>query len=238
MSGSREQSYYEIALTNGQVRTIFAVLLIFMVAAFLAGVWVGRDNAPIVSTVEPEAITAGVDPGSKPLEELDFFSRREMEPQEDTAVEPPVREKAAPSAPVADEPQPVIIEEVPTQERPTQEVAARSLVRELSGAGDAEPARNDSSPAAEKSAAQSGTRTAAGAGALVVQVFSSTDEAQARQVLEKLQTGGYPALLSPVDVDGRPMFRVRVGPYMDRDEAQAVADRVRRAYKLDTWITR
>jgi cell division protein FtsN len=33
------------------------------------------------------------------------------------------------------------------------------------------------------------------------------------------------------------MYRVRLGPYADRAEAQRVADRVRHDFKLDTWIT-
>jgi cell division protein FtsN len=33
------------------------------------------------------------------------------------------------------------------------------------------------------------------------------------------------------------MYRVRLGPYADREEAQKVADAVRREHKLDTWIT-
>ena len=44
MSVDHESSYYEIALTNRQVLTIFVVLLTCLVAAFLSGVWVGRGD--------------------------------------------------------------------------------------------------------------------------------------------------------------------------------------------------
>ena len=72
----------------------------------------------------------------------------------------------------------------------------------------------------------------------MIQVFSSTDEGQARRVMNRLRKGGYPAVLSPVEVEGRTLHRVRIGPYSDRDEAQVVADAIRRNFKLDTWITR
>ncbi len=72
----------------------------------------------------------------------------------------------------------------------------------------------------------------------MIQVFSSSDEEQATGLLRQLERGGYPAFLSPVEVDGKTMYRVRIGPYTQEAEAEAVADRVRNAYKLDTWVTR
>jgi cell division septation protein DedD len=33
------------------------------------------------------------------------------------------------------------------------------------------------------------------------------------------------------------MFRVRIGPYEERQSAERVAENVRRSYRLDTWIT-
>jgi len=34
------------------------------------------------------------------------------------------------------------------------------------------------------------------------------------------------------------MYRVRIGPYVDPKEAESVAERVRKSYRLDTWVTR
>jgi cell division septation protein DedD len=45
MGGAHEPSYYEIALTNRQVVVAFVVLLTCLVAAFLSGVWIGRESA-------------------------------------------------------------------------------------------------------------------------------------------------------------------------------------------------
>jgi DedD protein len=79
--------------------------------------------------------------------------------------------------------------------------------------------------------------TAPAEGGFVIQVFSSPDDDQARQVLDRLTSGGYQAFISPVDVDGRVMHRVRVGPFAERDEAETVAIRVKGTYRLDTWVT-
>jgi len=71
----------------------------------------------------------------------------------------------------------------------------------------------------------------------VVQVFSSRDREQAQRMVDRLTDGGQPAYLSPVEVDSTTMFRVRIGPFRDRAQAQRVADQVKRTYRLDTWIT-
>jgi cell division protein FtsN len=71
----------------------------------------------------------------------------------------------------------------------------------------------------------------------VIQVFSSPDQAQAERIRGKLAGGGQKAYLSPIDRGGRTMYRVRIGPFKSRGDAQTVADKVRKGYKLDTWVT-
>jgi DedD protein len=71
----------------------------------------------------------------------------------------------------------------------------------------------------------------------VIQVFSSPDKAQADRIRGQLAGGGYTAYLSPVEKAGHTMYRVRLGPFGSRDDAQKVAEKVRKGYKLDTWVT-
>jgi hypothetical protein len=82
-----------------------------------------------------------------------------------------------------------------------------------------------------------GATTAAAKGTFVIQVFSSSDQAQAERIRAKLVAGGQKAYLSPIERGGRTMYRVRVGPFKSRDEAQKVSEKVRKGYKLDTWVT-
>jgi cell division septation protein DedD len=72
---------------------------------------------------------------------------------------------------------------------------------------------------------------------VVIQVFSSADKDQAVRIRDRLVSGGQKAYLSPVEVSGRTMYRVRIGPFDTRDKAQKVAEQVRKSYKLDTWVT-
>jgi DedD protein len=75
------------------------------------------------------------------------------------------------------------------------------------------------------------------AGQVVIQVFSSPELDQAEKVRDRLIGGGHKAYLSPVQVAGRTMHRVRIGPFDSRGDAQKVAEQVRKGYKLDTWVT-
>jgi hypothetical protein len=73
VSDSQEPSYYEIALTNRQVLYAFVILLVCILAAFIAGVWVGRGDA--VSVAPQQAATDAESPADEEgdLERLSFF---------------------------------------------------------------------------------------------------------------------------------------------------------------------
>lgn len=220
MSDSHEPSYYEIALTNRQVLFAFVILLVCLLATFVAGVWVGRSGEVQAASPPPgerlaESAAPAAGKNGEPLEKLSFFSPgadttlREDLAQETPAAAPP----AAVVPPAQSEPPPVVI----TPPAPSP------------------PAASPPAPAATPAAAA--PEPAAAAGGLVVQVFSSRDKEQAEKVVQRLEGGGNRAYLSPVEVSGRTMYRVRIGPFGDRAEAQTVADQVRRDFKLDTWIT-
>lgn len=82
------------------------------------------------------------------------------------------------------------------------------------------------------------TTSAPVAGDFVIQVFSSPDGAQARKMLDRMTEGGYEAFLSPDEVKGRTMYRVRIGPFTGRSEADSTAERLEKDYQIDTWVTR
>ena len=72
-----------------------------------------------------------------------------------------------------------------------------------------------------------GSRTTPARGhAFVVQL-------QARRLETRMRASGFKAFLSPAG----PMFRVRVGPFTQRADADAAAAKARREFRVDTWIT-
>jgi len=225
VSESYEPSYYEIALTNRQVVVAFVILLICLMGTFFAGVWVGRGEVQAAAPATPVETT-----GDDGIEPLDFFGGGEG------AAAQPATDQAATDQPAAAQ-QPATPQPSPRREPPASDAAG--------GEGAALPATAAPLPSGQADAAPPPTtppaRSVPAAGAPVegpvVQVFSSADREQAQKVRDRLVDGGQPAYLSPVEVEGRTMYRVRIGPFRDRGEAEKVADAVRHEYKYDTWIT-
>lgn len=212
MSQSHEPSYYEIALTNRQVLIVFVVLLVCVVVAFFSGVWVGKRDAPAglaeMAQQDLSAKEEGIEEGAA-VGELHFFADENSPAEEDSGP-----------AEKADAPKP-----------------ETTLLEDLAGS---EPEPVPAEPAAQtrQPAAQAAPAETAAAGSYVIQVFSSPDEVQARRLLKQLSDGGFPAFLSPVEVGSQTMMRVRIGPYSELASAESVAERIRREFKLDTWVTR
>lgn len=229
MSQSNEPSYYEIALTNRQVLMVFVVLLVCVVVAFISGVWVGRGGDSVLPTTGvAEVVPTETEEGDEAPEvgELNFFAEKSEGDRGGGAL-------------------------AQTAESPSSET---TLLQDVSGDQGSAKSPRDSLPAprveddkartepapepAEIASTGAVSEAAGGQGEHVIQVFSSTDQQQAKQLIQTLTSGGYPAFLSPVDVRGQTMYRVRIGPYVDPREAESVAERVRKSYRLDTWVTR
>jgi DedD protein len=315
VSGSHEPSYYEIALTNRQVVVAFVILLVCVVAAFLSGVWIGREStARAQEKLAQLARAAAADSADKDktegqaLQEFKFFAdpHHRPGPTPAGAATPPAPDGAArparrpagtdggaatdtasaaaddgargPQAPPAPRtPMPATLATSTTAAARKDARAARTAAAQAAanpanppnplstgpgGEGEAAPpAAADNvvrprplpdAPAPPVSAAKRGAAAAdtggspsshaadAGAGAageVVIQVFSSADREQADRVRGGLVDAGFQAFLSPIAKNGQTMYRVRIGPFATRADAEPVAEKVRKEQKLDTWIT-
>lgn len=226
---SKVPSYYEIALTQRQVVIAFVILLVCLVAAFFSGVWVGSGAHG------PRTIGQADELGGDRLggDRLGSTSSANEEPRQPVGTETGSESDSgsesesgnlrffseagseAPPSPagrVHDDPDdPRRRNDLPTPVRP--------------------------SPQAPEPVDPRATEPP-GAGGPVIQVFSSHDQAQAQQVLDRLLVADLDAYLSPAEVNGVIHYRVRIGPFRDRDQAEAVAAQLRRDYQLETWITR
>ena len=75
-------------------------------------------------------------------------------------------------------------------------------------------------------------------GGFTVQVMSLRDRTAAERVAAGLVEKGYEAFVAP-PIDGAPVpvFRVRVGRYSDREEAEQIKNRLEQNEELKPWIT-
>lgn len=222
-----EPSYYEIALTNRQVVVAFAILLVCLLAAFLSGVWIGRGGAGSGDEEPQVAARAAPQPGAA-LEEFEFFEEGEESAPDATEPQPPPVGAPQPQGPTTLRED---LEEAPPGDEPGGAGPAEEdeAEDEVEPAAPAPEPRPQTPPAAEPARAPAGTA--------VIQVFSSAEQSQASDIRDRLTAAGYKAYLSPVEVGGRTMYRVRIGPFTSRAKAQEVAERVRKSHRLDTWVT-
>ncbi|MEA2605241.1 MAG: DedD protein, partial [Acidobacteriota bacterium] len=227
-------------------------------------VWIGRESTAraqeqIASgTPPPEVKKEG-----QSVEDLEFFDARKdvrkdkSQPQRDeTPASAPTAATAATDTTLAQDlagkgsaPAPA-----PEPQEPPSRAAAVPSPAPIPVAPTPEPGRKGkgrnrdrlAEAAATPAATPGATRparasdiaeTAIPKGSSVIQVFSSQDRSQADAIRKRLVKGGQQAYLSPVDVAGHTMYRVRIGPFSSRPDAQKVAEKVRKAYKLDTWVT-
>lgn len=97
-------------------------------------------------------------------------------------------------------------------------------------------------PAATRAPTPAPTRAAAPAaepaqGTVFVQVYSSSNGARAKEIASELRKAGFPVVLAEAPAGGGTTYRVRVGPYPSRDQAEQAAVKLRRQHRLDTWVT-
>ncbi|HEX3129155.1 MAG TPA: SPOR domain-containing protein [Thermoanaerobaculia bacterium] len=255
MTNPHEPSYYEIALTNRQVVVAFVILLLCLVSAFFSGLWIGRESAAraqeqIVRNTPP---TPAEPQEGQDLEEFRFF---EDDQEKGTTPAPAPPQQAAAQATPSPTPTPedttllddlggggdeeaVADPDLPEGRRRhgrRGRNAAQGDEEETAAAAPAVPTPSPT-PARPASPRPAVSEPRVASGQLVIQVFSTADMDQAESVRGRLVKGGHKAYLSPVQVGGRTMYRVRIGPFDSRDQAQKVAEQVRKGYKLDTWVT-
>lgn len=153
----------------------------------------------------------------------DGATRREAPPRE--APPPPSRPQASNQA---------------SSSSPSSSGASTESADEPSAGTSPPPVTSDDGPFRPSSTSPPPAPTPSSAepsSGFVVQVFSGRDEDQARKVVETLEGDGYQAYLSPVRVDTQMRYRVRIGPYDDRGDAEGVERIVRQKYRYETWVT-
>ncbi len=247
MSDKNEPSYYEIALTNRQVLVSFVILLACVLAAFLSGVWLGREGTIPASPGEEPTVEAGAEAGGlEQLEEFRLLSERRENGDPSVGREP----KELPAEP---KPATTLAQDVgssPPSPHGSQEPPRGSQTPSRRPSSDPPPStRRQSPPPARQPDPQPPARrpdpppptittaTETVKEEFVIQVLSTRDETRAKRVLAQLRRGGYQAFMSPVQVGTQINYRVRIGPFSKRPPAEKAAREVNSKYKLDTWIT-
>jgi cell division septation protein DedD len=212
-----DDGFHEIHLSGKQLVFLFMATTVVSIVIFLCGVQVGRA-VPIERSqdqlTDPTTVASGA-----------------------PAATPP----AADAGPPADEPPapPAEADELSYKKRLEGEATAKESLKPApeQPAPTPPPARPQTPPAAAPPAASPTVTGTAQPGTWVLQVHALRDAKVANGIVQRLTKKGYPAFLV---ASGAPtsMYRVFVGRYKDRDEAERVAQRLKKDEQFNPWITR
>jgi cell division septation protein DedD len=243
-----DEGLHEIQLNGKQLVFLFMTATVVAVVIFLCGVMVGRGVPAQRGT--PVLATDGTDPTTS--DEARTTASATDAAATPTAASSPA---ASPSSKLGltypnrlEEPEPVA-EDVPAG-LPAHEAFATTAVAKVPAP--AAPAKAGAKPAPSKAAATVAATTAvsntkdakdtadaapAGAG-FVVQVAAVRQRSEADAIRGRLARKGYPAFVATAGTSGAPTYRVRVGKYPSRREADTVAAKLEREEQFKPWVTR
>ena len=257
VTSSNDDGFREIQLNGKQLVFLFMAVTVVLVVTFLTGVLVGRGvRAERASEQQAEVLDEA--PASPPRATI--VPQQGMDPTQ--AVPTVGAEERADSTAKADVPPPV--EEPPVavkrsspQDSPSVSVgqvdAAKATPPQVTKPAPAPPPVARSTAAAPPPApAPAPSKAAPAAAAAPPPVAAATDtvrdgyavqvaavnvRSEADSIAKRLSAKGYAAYVE--DPKGtQKMFRVRVGTFKSRSDAQSVADKLKKEEKFKPWVTR
>lgn len=254
----QDEGFHEIQLNGKQLVFLFMAATVVSVVIFLCGVLVGRGvRAERAITVEssaanvaaetapPPASTPAPPPEADPTkaaapaptaEELSAFGKLEKQPD---AASP----KTAAAAPAAPPPAPVAKPVAKPVEKSVAKPAEKPVVKPVEklvekpvdkpadkplATIDAQPKIQDPQVAASEPDGQG----------FAVQIAALNIRSEAEAIAKRLTSKGYTAyVLTPAS--GTPsVFRVRVGKFPTRREAESIAAKLQKEEQFKPWVTR
>lgn len=261
-SRTHDEGFHEIQLNGKQLVFLFMAASVVAGVIFLLGVFVGRgvraergttaqaaalSEAPVPDSVRlPSAAIESAPAASDPtaaappaaVDDLSYFDRldkdsRRADRQEDRkpAEVRPVEKSTAEVRPV---------EKSTTEARPADKPTAQASAAHKAPAASPWPAPA-AVPAPEPAAVESASTLPSASGApgdgYAVQVAALNVRSEADAVAKRLTSKGYAAYVQ-VPPSGSAVFRVRVGTFRTRRDAETVAARLQKEERITPWVTR
>lgn len=224
MATTNDEGFREIQLNGKQLVFLFMAVTVASVVIFLCGVLVGRGVAVARGVTEASPLEAAE--FEAPAGELTAATTGPGGAPATASEDLTYGDRLGSDAPVA--------ESLLTTPRAAPTVMAEAL--------DGEPETPAPAPSPKPSSAVSSVDPAvpgepAGDG-FAIQVAALRDRGEAEAVARRLAGRGYPAYVLAPDPGTPVVFRVRVGKFPERREAESVAARLEKEEQFKPWITR
>jgi DedD protein len=213
-----DDGFHEIQLSGKQLVFLFIVTTTVIVVVFLCGVKVGRGARAAQGEAPDQIAVASPATDSIP------------DPR------PPAAEPPGPAPETPDE--------LSYHKRLQGEAPPADTLKKEDAKPQAAPAPKPAPPAAQPRAAApaagpAGVPTSGRPGTWAVQVIATRDRDIAGSVTNRLAAKGYPAfLVNPPAGSSPAYYKVHVGRYNDRGEAEQVSLRIKKEEQFQSWITR
>jgi len=241
----QDEGFHEIQLNGKQLVFLFMAATVVSVVIFLCGVLVGRgvraergasEGTPIASVTDPAPQPAPANPpqpapGSDPTtaaapppaaDDLSYFKRLEKPGAQADQLKPESGGRLAAAAKVEPAPAPVAAGK-PTRSEPPHSEPTRS-----------EPAPVEPARAASPDA---GAAQPSGAG-FAVQIAALNVRSEADAIAKRLSSKGYAAYVITPPTGTPAVYRVRVGKFPTRREAETMAAKLQKEEQFKPWVTR
>jgi cell division septation protein DedD len=215
------EGFHEIQLSGKQLVFLFMATTVVSVVIFLCGVLVGRG----VKTDRPDDAAAMM-----------------AAPAPETAAPQPVAQTGPPAAeppvPAGDSAEPeddfTYARRLESDKPPADKLETpREATRRDAAAPPATAPAPKPAPKTAETAATAGARP----GEWVVQLVALKDRSAASAIATRLSGKGYPAFVVSPPKGSPSIYRVQVGRYHDRREAEQVARRLEKEEQFKPWIS-
>lgn len=237
-----EDGFHEIQLSGKELIAVFLVVTTIIVVVFLCGVKVGRGARD--AQLDEPVQTAAVSPAPQPTPTSGPAATEPPTPAAETpeplsypqrlASDSATPEKLKKPEEARKSEEPRKSEEAPKTAEVTKPAESRPQPAPVAAAAPA-PTPRTASPAP----ASDNLPTTGKPGKWAVQVIATPDRTVAGSVLKRLLGKGYPAfLVNPANGAAPAYFKVHVGRYADRGEAEKVSTRIKKEEQFQSWITR
>ena len=219
-----DDGFHEIQLSGKQLVFLFIVTTTVIVVVFLCGVKVGR-GARAAQGDEPgpaSAAAATATPNPRPVPDAGPPAAEPPTPASETPDELSYHGRLKDAGPTED-----------TLKKPKAEAQPQPQPKQE------KPAAPASAPQPAAAAPTAGIPVTGRPGTWAVQVIATRDRDMATSIVKRLVGKGYPAfLVAPPGGAGPAYYKVHVGRYSDRGEAEQVSSRIKKEEQFQSWITR
>jgi cell division septation protein DedD len=226
-----DEGFHEFQLNGKQLVFLFMTGTVLAVAIFLLGVLVGRGirtpRAPETADVSSES---AIDPTASVRRAVPPPASSPDAPSASTQETLTYPERLEEPTPLNETLQPETTSPAANAARPTTPSTTATAPPPATVNAPAPPARETAAPVAESRPEPAGN-------GFVVQVAAVADRRAADTIARRLAAKGYPSFVS-TNAGSANKYRVRVGKYRDRHEAEAVKTRLEKDEQFKPWVTR